>query len=191
MSSWDHRRRLAISSACSTTASVATAITAATAPAPVFNVEATSQLAGKAALATTFFHWGIHPWGIYALVSLALAFFAYNRGLPLTFRSVFYPLLGERIYGPWGNVIDILTVLATLFGLATSLGFGVGQAAAGLNFLFGWPDTPGFQVLLIVVITGMATASVVAGLDGVVVVETATGEVAEVTEELALGFGDA
>jgi choline/glycine/proline betaine transport protein len=146
--------------------SVAEPVFHVTAPAPVFNVEANSQLAGKAALATTFFHWGIHPWGIYALVSLALAFFAYNRGLPLTFRSVFYPLLGEKIYGTWGNVIDVVTVLATLFGLATSLGFGVGQAAAGLNFLFGWPANEGFQVLLIAVITGMATMSVVSGLDG-------------------------
>ena len=134
-------------------------------PPPLFGVEPMTGAAGKAALATTFFHWGLHPWGIYALVSLALAFFAYNRGLPLTFRSVFYPILGPRIYGTWGNVIDVLTVLATLFGLATSLGFGVGQAAAGLNFLFGWPMGTGFQVLLIAVITGMATLSVVAGLD--------------------------
>ena len=146
--------------------SVAEPIFHLTSPAPVFNVEAGSALAASAALATTFYHWGIHPWGIYALVSLALAFFAFNRGLPLTFRSVFYPLLGERIYGPWGNVIDVLTVLATLFGLASSLGFGVGQAAAGLNFLFGWPQDTWFQVVLIAVITGMATMSVVAGLDG-------------------------
>jgi choline/carnitine/betaine transport len=134
-------------------------------PPPLFGVEPMTGAAGKAALATTFFHWGLHPWGIYALVALALAFFAYNRGLPLTFRSVFYPILGKRIYGPWGNVIDILTVLATLFGLATSLGFGVGQAAAGLNFLFGTPAGTGFQVLLIAIITGLATMSVVAGLD--------------------------
>ena len=135
-------------------------------PPPLFGVEPMSGAAGKAALATTFFHWGLHPWGIYALVSLALAFFAYNRGLPLTFRSVFYPILGKRIYGAWGNVIDVLTVLATLFGLATSLGFGVGQAAAGLNFLFGWSTSTGFQVVLIAAITGLATMSVVAGLDG-------------------------
>ncbi len=134
-------------------------------PPPLFGVDPVSGEAGKAALAVTFFHWGLHPWGIYALVSLALAFFAYNRGLPLTFRSVFYPILGERIYGTWGNVIDILTVLATLFGLATSLGLGVGQAAAGLNFLFGTPTGTGFQVLLIAIITGAATMSVVAGLD--------------------------
>lgn len=136
------------------------------APAPLFGVEAGTPEAGKAALATTFYHWGIHPWAVYALVALALSFFAYNRGLPLTFRSVFYPLLGRRIYGGWGNAIDVLTVLATLAGLATSLGLGVGQASAGLNFLFGWPTGTGFQVFLIAAITALATGSVVLGLDG-------------------------
>jgi len=145
--------------------SVAEPIFHLNAPAPLFGVEAGSPEAGKAALATTFYHWGLHPWSIYALVALALSFFAYNRGLPLTFRSVFYPLLGPRIYGGWGNAIDILTVIATLAGLATSLGFGVGQAAAGLNFLFGWPQGTGFQVFLIAAITGIAVISVVAGLD--------------------------
>ena len=135
-------------------------------PAPLFDVQGGTEAAGTRALATTYYHWGIHPWAIYALVALALAFFAYNRGLPLTFRSIFYPILGERIYGPWGNAIDVLTVLATLFGLATSLGLGVGQAASGLNFLFGLPSATWFQVVLIAVITGMATLSVVAGLDG-------------------------
>ncbi|MFO7959595.1 MAG: BCCT family transporter [Nitriliruptoraceae bacterium] len=134
-------------------------------PAPLFGVEPGSAEAGNAALATTFYHWGIHPWAIYGLVALALAFFAYNRGLPLTFRSVFYPLLRERIYGRWGDAIDVLTVLATLAGLATSLGFGVGQAAAGLNFLFDWPMGTGFQVFLIAAITAMAIVSVMAGLD--------------------------
>ncbi len=137
-------------------------------PSPFWRVEPGTPEAGEAALATTFFHWGLHPWSIYALVALALAFFAYNRGLPLTFRSVFYPILKERIYGPWGNAIDILTVLATLFGLATSLGFGVSQVASGLNFVFGLPgaDNKGWLVLLIALITGAATLSVVAGLDG-------------------------
>lgn len=136
------------------------------APSPMFAAEAGTAEAAQAAFAVTYFHWGLHPWGIYALVSLGLAFFAYNRGLPLTIRSVFYPLLGERIYGWWGNVIDILSVIATLFGLATSLGFGVQQVAAGLNFLFGLPTETWFQVLLIAIITGFATMSVVAGLDG-------------------------
>ncbi len=135
-------------------------------PSPMFGVEAGTPEAAQAAFAVTYFHWGLHPWGIYALVGLGLTFFAYNRGLPLTIRSVFYPILGDRIYGWWGNVIDILSVIATLFGLATSLGFGVQQVSAGLNFLFGLPTATWFQVLLIAIITGFATMSVVAGLDG-------------------------
>ena len=134
-------------------------------PPPVFGVEPGTGEAGKVALSTSFLHWGFHAWALYGLVALALGFFAYNRGLPLTFRSVFYPILGPRIYGPWGNAIDILTVVATLFGLATSLGLGASQAAAGLNKLFGLPSGTGFQIILITCITGLATISVVAGLD--------------------------
>ncbi len=135
-------------------------------PAPYFGVEAESVEAAEAALVTTYLHWGFHGWAIYALIGLALAFFTFNRGLPLTIRSVFYPLLGDRIYGFWGNLIDILAVISTLFGLATSLGIGVTQVSAGLNFLFGVPDEVWVQVLLIAFITGIATISVVAGLDG-------------------------
>ncbi|MCY4623277.1 MAG: BCCT family transporter [bacterium] len=135
------------------------------APPPLFDAEPLSTEAARAALATSYLHWGIHGWALYGLVALALGFFAYNRGLPLTFRSVFYPILGPRIYGPWGNAIDVLTVVATLFGLATSLGFGASQAAAGLNKVFGVPDNLGIQILLIAGITGLATISVVAGLD--------------------------
>lgn len=134
-------------------------------PSPMFGVEAGTPEAAQAAFAVTFLHYGIHPWGIYALVSLALAFFAFNRGLPLTMRSVFYPILKDRIYGPWGDLIDILSVVATLFGLATTLGFGVQQVAAGLNFLWGTPTDTWFQIVLIAGITGLATISVVAGLD--------------------------
>ena len=136
-----------------------------TAPPPLFDVEPGSIDAGKAALATTYLHWGVHGWALYGLTALALGFFAYNRGLPLTFRSIFYPILGPRIYGVWGHVIDILTVIATLFGLATSLGFGAQQGAAGLNKLFGLPNDTWFQIILILAITGLATISVVAGLD--------------------------
>ncbi|WP_321338019.1 BCCT family transporter [Breoghania sp.] len=121
--------------------------------------------AERLGMAATIFHWGLHPWAIYAVVALALALFAYNKGLPLTMRSVFYPVFGERVWGWTGHVIDVMAVLATLFGLATSLGFGASQAAAGLHFLFDWPDTTTVKVLLIVVITGMALTSVVAGLD--------------------------
>ncbi|WP_321339624.1 BCCT family transporter [Breoghania sp.] len=121
--------------------------------------------AERLGMAATIFHWGLHPWAIYAVVALALALFAYNKGLPLTMRSVFYPVFGERIWGWTGHIIDTLAVLATLFGLATSLGFGASQAAAGLHFLFNWPDDTTVQVLLIMAITGMALTSVVAGLD--------------------------
>jgi betaine/carnitine transporter, BCCT family len=117
-------------------------------------------------MAATIFHWALHPWAIYAVVGLSLAFFTYNRGLPLTLRSAFYPLLGERIWGWWGHAIDILAVFSTLFGLATSLGFGTEQALAGLNFLFGWSTGNGAKVLLITVITGLAMISVLRGLDG-------------------------
>lgn len=135
-------------------------------PPPFFGAAGETPEAAEAAMVTTFFHWGLHPWSIYALVSLALAFFTFNRGLPLTMRSVFYPILKEKIYGTWGNVIDTVSVIATLFGLASSLGFGVKQVSAGMNFLFGTPDTTVFQVILIAGITGLATMSVVAGLDG-------------------------
>ena len=121
--------------------------------------------AEKLGMAATIFHWGLHPWAIYAIVALALALFAYNKGLPLTMRSVFYPVFGERVWGWTGHIIDILAVLATLFGLATSLGFGASQAGAGLHFLFGLPDNTTMQVVLIIIITGMALTSVVAGLD--------------------------
>jgi betaine/carnitine transporter, BCCT family len=116
-------------------------------------------------MAATIFHWGLHPWAIYAVVALALAIFAYNKGLPLTMRSVFYPVFGERVWGWPGHVIDVLAVLATLFGLATSLGFGAEQANAGLNHIFGIPVSDVSKVVLIVAITGVALTSVVAGLD--------------------------
>ena len=117
-------------------------------------------------MAATIYHWGLHPWAIYAVVGLALALFSYNKGLPLTIRSAFYPILGERVWGWPGHLIDILAVFATLFGLATSLGLGATQANAGLNELFGLPVGPTAQVLLITGITAIATVSVLRGLDG-------------------------
>ncbi|GGN94593.1 MULTISPECIES: BCCT family transporter [Haloarcula] len=140
---------------------------------PTFGAEGGTAGAASAAMAQTFFHWGFHPWAIYGLVGLGLAFFSFNRGLPLTFRSIFWPLLGERIYGWPGHVIDLVTVFATLFGLSTSLGLGVAQINTGLSYVGG--DILGLvnvptgtvpQVILIAVITGIATASVAAGLEG-------------------------
>lgn len=128
-------------------------------------VEGMTPVGATRALDLTFLHWGFHAWGIYALVGLALAYFSFNKGLPLTIRSAFYPLLGDRIYGPIGNVIDTMAVVATLFGVATSLGLGVLQINAGLNYLFDISISTGVQLILIAVITAFATASVVSGLD--------------------------
>ena len=118
------------------------------------------------AMAATIFHWALHPWAMYAVVALALAFFSFNHGLPLTLRSAFYPLLGERVWGWTGHIIDTVAVFATLFGLATSLGFGTEQALAGFNYLFGWGTGNFAKVLLITVITAAALISVLRGLDG-------------------------
>ncbi|WP_197481537.1 BCCT family transporter, partial [Oleiphilus sp. HI0086] len=105
-------------------------------------------------------------WAIYGVVALSLAFFTYNKGLPLSIRSVFYPLLGERTWGWPGHIIDILAVLATLFGLATSLGLGAQQAASGINHVFGTDGGIGLQILVIVGVTALAIISVVRGLEG-------------------------
>lgn len=129
--------------------------------------DANTNLAQSAeqAMSITYLHWGIHAWGLYALVGAALAYFTFNKKLPLTIRSIFYPLLGNKIYGPIGDIIDIISVLATLFGLATSLGLGVQQVNAGLSYLFDIENSVSVQVILIVIITFFATLSLVMGLD--------------------------
>ncbi|WP_375257642.1 BCCT family transporter, partial [Citreimonas sp.] len=155
--------------------------------APLSGAEGNPEAAARLGMAATIFHWGLHPWAIYAVVALALALFSYNKGLPLSIRSAFYPLLGERVWGWPGHVVDTLAVLATLFGLATSLGIGAEQAASGLTLLFGSGDAAEgtrslwgipfgnendslnsvlLLVLLIGAITGVATISVLRGLDG-------------------------
>ncbi|WP_447474941.1 BCCT family transporter [Vibrio harveyi] len=133
--------------------------------APLGAAEGDTAAASALGMAATIYHWALHPWSIYALLALGLAIFSFNKGLPLTMRSIFYPLFGERVWGWVGHVIDILAVVATVFGLATSLGYGASQAATGLNFLFGIPMTETTQVVLIVFITALALISVVAGLD--------------------------
>ncbi len=129
-------------------------------------IAANVEEAKRMALAATSYHWALHPWAIYAVVALALALFTYNKGLPLSIRSAFYPILGERVWGWWGHLIDIVAVFATLFGLATSLGLGAQQANAGLEFVYGIPNSTTAQVVLIVLITCFALISVVRGLDG-------------------------
>lgn len=123
------------------------------------------EAAARLGMAATIFHWGLHPWAIYAIVALALALFSFNKGLPLSIRSIFYPILGERVWGWPGHAIDILAVFATLFGLATSLGLGAEQAAGGIDYLFGITANDTSKVLLIIGITAVALLSVLAGLD--------------------------
>ncbi len=131
-----------------------------------FGMAGYTEASKQAALGATMYHWGLHPWAIYGVVALSLAFFTYNKGLPLTIRSTFYPLLGERVWGRTGDVIDTVAVLATIFGLATSLGLGAQQAAGGLSFLFNISGGLLTQVLIIISVTGLALISVVRGIDG-------------------------
>ncbi|WP_210546204.1 BCCT family transporter [Rhodoferax sp. PAMC 29310] len=153
--------------------------------APLGAAAGDASAAQRLAMAATIFHWGLHPWAIYAILALGLALFSFNKGLPLTIRSVFYPLLGERIWGWPGHVIDILAVLATMFGLATSLGLGASQAAAGLNYLFNIPLGNNTQIFLVIGITAMALTSVLAGLDAGV---KRLSEINMVLAALLLGF---
>ncbi|MPW35667.1 BCCT family transporter [Vibrio sp. B1Z05] len=130
------------------------------------NVVANTPEAAKLALGATMYHWGLHPWAIYAVVALSLAFFTYNKGLPLSIRSIFYPILGDRAWGWPGHIVDILAVLATLFGLATSLGLGAQQAASGIHHVFGLDSGLGLQIAVISFVTLLAIISVIRGIDG-------------------------
>ncbi|MBD7941487.1 BCCT family transporter [Brevundimonas guildfordensis] len=121
--------------------------------------------AAREAMVITYTHWGVHAWAIYAVVGLSLAYFSHRKGLPLTMRSGLYPLLGKRINGPLGDAVDIFAICGTLFGIATSLGFGVAQMTSGLNYVFGLPNTVVVQVILIAVVMSAATLSVLSGVE--------------------------
>jgi choline/glycine/proline betaine transport protein len=125
-----------------------------------------TEAAAKQAMVISFLHWGFHGWAIYAIVALALAYFHFRKGLPLTIRSALYPLLGDKIYGPWGDAVDILAVFGTMFGIVTSLGLGAMQINSGLGEVFGIGQSVTVQIIIIALITLAATISVVAGLDG-------------------------
>ncbi|GAA3705308.1 BCCT family transporter [Oceanisphaera sediminis] len=129
-----------------------------------FITEGMTPEAAEVAMRLTFFHWGLHPWAIYVVVGLSLAYFSYRKGLPLTIRSALYPLIGQRIYGWMGHTVDTLAVFGTIFGVATSLGFGVSQINTGLNHLFGMEIGTSSQLILIAVISLIATVSVLSGL---------------------------
>ena len=133
---------------------------------PPLGFETSSPAIREVAMAATIFHWALHPWAIYVVVGLALAIFGFNKGLPLTIRSGFYPLLGERVWGWPGHLIDVLAVIATLFGIATTLGYGAEQASAGLTYLYDIPSGSTTKIVLIVIITLIALGSVLRGLDG-------------------------
>jgi len=127
--------------------------------------QAESIDAVREAMKTTFFHWGVHAWAIYAVVALILGYFAYRQNLPLTLRSALYPLIGDRIYGWPGHVVDIFAVTSTVFGISTSLGFGASQVNAGFNYLFGLPSNTGVQIAIMAGVVGLAVISVTTGLD--------------------------
>jgi betaine/carnitine transporter, BCCT family len=122
--------------------------------------------AERLAFSATIFHWGLAPWAIYAIVGLSLGFFAHNKGLPLSIRSAFYPVLGDRVWGWPGHIIDLFAVVSTIFGLATTIGIGATQATSGLSYLFGFEQTRLIQIILIMTMTGLAVLSVLRGLDG-------------------------
>ncbi|WDD98624.1 BCCT family transporter [Thalassomonas actiniarum] len=119
----------------------------------------------KEAMKITFFHWGLHAWAIYAIVALILAYFCYRHKLPLTLRSALHPIIGDRIYGWPGHIVDTFAVVSTVFGVATSLGLGASQVNAGLNYLFSIEVSQSNQVLIMVAIAAFASISVATGLD--------------------------
>jgi len=131
---------------------------------PPMGVTAESIEAANLAMAFTFFHWGLHGWALYCLVGLGLGFFAFSKKLPLTISSVFYPIIGKKIYGPLGTAIDIFACVATLFGLATSLGMAVFQINAGINYILGIPISPTVQIILVILITICVIISVIGGV---------------------------
>jgi BCCT family betaine/carnitine transporter len=160
-----------------------------------------TEEAYRLAFSATIFHWGLSGWSVYAIIGLALAFFSYNWKLPLTIRSIFYPLLGNRIWGWQGDLIDIIAVLATLFGLATSLGLGAQQASAGLLYIFDLPNNILSQSLIIIFITSVAIFSVYRGLDrgvrvlsniniGLALILLAFVVIAGPTVKILLSYGD-
>lgn len=132
---------------------------------PFDGVKGGTEQAATDAMTIALYHFGLHTWTIFAMPGLAIGYFAYRHNLPMRISSLFYPILGERTFGPWGWAVDVIAVLGTLFGVATSLGLGTLQLNSGLNYLFGVPSSGLVQVLLITVIASIAATSVALGLD--------------------------
>ncbi|EPH0713447.1 TPA: choline BCCT transporter BetT, partial [Pseudomonas aeruginosa] len=127
--------------------------------------EAGTQEAARQAMELLFLHWGLHGWGVFALVAMALAYFAYRHNLPLALRSALYPLIGKRINGPVGYTVDCFGIIATVFGLGADMGFGVLQLNSGLDYLYAIPHTHPVQMALIVLMMGAAISVAVSGVD--------------------------
>ncbi|MDF5865679.1 choline BCCT transporter BetT [Pseudomonas aeruginosa] len=127
--------------------------------------EASTQEAARQAMELLFLHWGLHGWGVFALVAMALAYFAYRHNLPLALRSALYPLIGKRINGPIGYTVDCFGIIATVFGLGADMGFGVLQLNSGLDYLYAIPHTHAVQMVLIVLMMGAAISVAVSGVD--------------------------
>jgi glycine betaine transporter len=132
---------------------------------PFGMAEPESVEAARLGMQYSFFHWGLHPWAIYAVIAMAIAYFSFRKGRPVLISSAFYPLLGDRVDGPIGKSIDVLAILATLFGVATSLGLGALQINSGLSYLFEVPNTNTVAVVVIVVVTALFVISAVSGLN--------------------------
>jgi glycine betaine transporter len=132
---------------------------------PPGSAPAGTDAAAQVAMQYTFFHWGLHPWAMYAVVGLALAYFAYRKGHGNLISSAFRPLLGDRVDGGLGKAIEILAIFATLFGSATSLGLGALQINDGLNFLWGIETSITLAIVVIGVLTVMFILSAVSGVE--------------------------
>lgn len=132
---------------------------------PPMGIEPSSTQSAMMAFRYTFLHWGFHPWAIYAIVGLALAYVTFRKKMPCLISSTLYPLLGEKTKGPIGQGIDILTLILTVIGVATSLGMGALQVNGGLNTLFNVPNSIGSQVIIIMVITVLFLISAATGID--------------------------
>jgi len=132
---------------------------------PPEHIEKESGHSATFAMRYSFFHWGLHPWAVYIIMSMSIAYFSFRRGMPPLISSCFYPLLGERIYGPAGYFIDILAVFATIFGIATSLGLGALQINSGLEHIYGLPSTDASTLVIILITTMLFMISSSIGLD--------------------------
>lgn len=155
------------------------------------DADAATTQAARLAMNITFFHWGLSAWAIYALVALMLAFFAYRHGLPLSLKSAFYPLFGDRIYGFLGAMVDSFAAVSTLFGVATSLGYGVLQVNAGLSHVFNLPNDASSNLILLALLTALATISASSGVDkGIKILSNTNIAIAIIFMLLVLTLGD-